>query len=308
MEWVEVTAKSVDEAKELALDQLGVAADDAEFEVLEEPKQGLFGRTRGQARVRARVRPAAVRPKRDRRERGRRDRKSETATAEPGTSAATATVTATVEPVADAPAAAEPAPTESAARSNGRRRNGRSRNGAGEGHNDSRGERPARKEGNVSDEQGSSVNPDEVGAAAATFVTGLAEAFGSPATSEVVTDGTDIEVRLTGENLGLLIGPGGRTLAAIQDLARVAAQRRLGDHETRLKIDVAGYREKRRQALEKFARTVAADVIATGRPKALEPMSSADRKTVHDALAGMEGVTSRSDGQDPARRVVISPA
>ncbi len=71
MEWVETTARTVEEAKELALDQLGVVADEADFEVLAEPKQGLFGRMRGEARVRARVRPTPVRPKQDRR-RGRR--------------------------------------------------------------------------------------------------------------------------------------------------------------------------------------------------------------------------------------------
>src|SRR4051812_22798843 len=71
MEWVETTARTVEEAKELALDQLGVAADEADFEVLAEAKQGLCGRLRGEARVRARVRPAPVRPKQERR-RGRR--------------------------------------------------------------------------------------------------------------------------------------------------------------------------------------------------------------------------------------------
>ena len=70
MQWVETTAATIEEAKNLALDQLGVADDDAEFEVLEEPKQGLFGRTRGEARVRARVRPKTPRAKSERRERG----------------------------------------------------------------------------------------------------------------------------------------------------------------------------------------------------------------------------------------------
>ena len=70
MEWVETTGKSMEEAKELALDRLGVAADEAEFEVLEEPRSGLFGRVRGEARVRARVMPASVRPKQERRSRG----------------------------------------------------------------------------------------------------------------------------------------------------------------------------------------------------------------------------------------------
>jgi hypothetical protein len=63
MEWVEFTARTLEEAKDLALDRLGVAADDAEFEVLSEPKPGLFGRLRGEARVRARVRPAQARQK-----------------------------------------------------------------------------------------------------------------------------------------------------------------------------------------------------------------------------------------------------
>ena len=69
MEWVETTGRSVDEAKDLALDQLGVDEQDAEFEVVEEPRTGLFGRTRGEARVRARVRPRTPRPKVERRER-----------------------------------------------------------------------------------------------------------------------------------------------------------------------------------------------------------------------------------------------
>ena len=77
MEWVETTARTIEEAQELALDQLGVVADEAEFEVLATPKPGLFGRLRGEARVRARVRPAPVRPKQDRR-RGRRNGGAET--------------------------------------------------------------------------------------------------------------------------------------------------------------------------------------------------------------------------------------
>src|SRR3954462_13067741 len=71
MEWVETTGRTVEEAKELALDQLGVDVVDAEFEVLDEPKSGLFGRIRSEARVRARVRPQAPPPKLERRDRRR---------------------------------------------------------------------------------------------------------------------------------------------------------------------------------------------------------------------------------------------
>ena len=69
MEWVTITAATVEDAKSLALDQLGVAGEDAEIEVVEEPKPGLFGRLRGEAIVRARVRPTSVRDT-SRRERG----------------------------------------------------------------------------------------------------------------------------------------------------------------------------------------------------------------------------------------------
>ncbi len=154
----------------------------------------------------------------------------------------------------------------------------------------------------------SSVTPEQVGEAAVAFMSGLADAFGATSTTDLTIEGEELEVKVTGTDLGILVGPGGRTLTAIQDLVRVAAQRRLGDHETRLRIDVAGYREKRKERLEEFARAVAAEVASSGTAKALEPMSSADRKIVHDAIGELDGVESRSDGEDPARRVVIAPS
>ena len=318
MEWVETTAKTLEEAKDLALDRLGVAADEAEFEVLEEPRSGLFGRTRGEARVRARVMPAAVRPKQERRNRGRSQAKSNGTSDEGGDergnknpagkksagkkSANRNSGDRQSKPArSDAGAPASEAPPESAARQ-GERPNARA-------------ERPQRskqqKESKRMDAQDeyneSPVSPQEVGEAAVAFMTGLAAAFGAEASTELEVDDTNLEVRVTGSDLGLLVGPGGRTLMAVQDLARVASQRRLGDHDTRLRIDVGGYREKRREALERFASAVAAQVIESGSAKALEPMSSADRKTVHDAIVEIEGVTSHSEGDDPTRRVVITP-
>lgn len=153
------------------------------------------------------------------------------------------------------------------------------------------------------------VHVDEVRAAAEGFTNGLVDAFGLEGTTSATVEGNEIEVRVEaqGNGLGLLIGPGGRTLLAIQDLARVAAQRRLGDHETRLRIDVAGYREKRRVALEQFARGVAEKVIESGIARSLEPMPSSDRKVIHDTLTGLDGVVSRSEGEDPNRRIIVSP-
>ena len=296
MEWVETVAKTIAEAREMALDRLGVGEDDAEFEVLEEPKAGLFGRVRGEARVRARVRPTAVRPKQDRRSRGRTNR-----TDRPAQESVTV----------DGIPALPDGETGHEASSGGSAPHGRhgKRNRSkqqkeltamasdDQGPDDRSAERP-----------GEAVDPTAVGEAAVEFMTGLAGAFGSTATATLHVEGSELDVRVNGEDLGLLIGPGGRTLMAVQDLARVAAQRRLGDHDTRLRIDVAGYRERRRAALEKFAVAVAHEVRETGRTKALEPMASADRKVVHDSIHGIEGVASHSDGEEPRRRVVITPA
>ncbi len=125
---------------------------------------------------------------------------------------------------------------------------------------------------------------------------------------ELTEDGDDLELNVSGQELGLLVGPRGVTLQAVQDLARVASQRRLGDHDTRLRLDVGGYRERRREALGRFADQMADEVKESGVARVLEPMSSADRKIIHDSLSSVEGIATRSEGEDPYRRVVISPA
>ena len=96
MEWVEITGRTVEEAKDAALDQLGVDTVDAEFEILEEPSRGLFGKTKGQARVRARIAPTRPRPKVERRDRRKKSsgtgggRNKAQRPAEPATDAAPA--------------------------------------------------------------------------------------------------------------------------------------------------------------------------------------------------------------------------
>jgi spoIIIJ-associated protein len=132
---------------------------------------------------------------------------------------------------------------------------------------------------------------------------GLAEAFGIESSTTVETEGDEIEVKLDGADVGMLIGQRGATLLAIQDLTRVVAQRRLGDHETRLRIDIGGYRERRRAALSRFTMEQAEAVKTSGKAR----VPSADRKVIHDTIAGIDGVSSRSEGDDPHRRVVIVP-
>lgn len=267
MEWVETTGKTVEEAVDAALDQLGVAEDDAEVDVVEEPKPGLFGRMRGEARVRVRVRPTQPRPKEDRRDRRRRGRPERAETN-------------------GGPAAPE------------------TRRGAGDGGIDSH-ESDRSENGAVMEED---VSLEEQAAEAVDFLSGLVERLGlSGVVSSELLDEDSVEVRITGDDLGILIGPRGATLVAVQELARTVVQRRLNAHNGRLTVDVSGYRQKRRAALERFTREVAEQVRSTGQRRVLEPMSAPDRKVVHDTANEIEGVTTASEGEEPRRRVVILP-
>jgi spoIIIJ-associated protein len=271
MEWVETTGRNLDDAKERALDQLGVDEQDAEFEVLEEPRPGLFGRLRGEARVRARVRPTAPRPKVERRDRRRKRDEEVSVTSGESAGAATAATANGEAPVAPA--------TETAPE--------------------------------IREASGTSLTPDggenpAIGEVAA-FLAGLADAFDLDAEVRIVPDGDGTEVGLHGDDLGLLIGPRGVTLQAVQDLARALVARGEGEHPGKVRVDVGGYRQKRREALTRFAQKLAEEVEASGSPKVLEPMNAADRKVIHDAVGAMSGVRTVSEGEDPYRRVVIVP-
>ena len=120
-------------------------------------------------------------------------------------------------------------------------------------------------------------------------------------------DDDTVEINVEGHDLGLLIGPKGATLLALQDLTRTVVQRRTSAANGRLMVDVGGYRHKRKEALERFARQVAETVRTGGVPKALEPMTAADRKIVHDVINDIDGVSTTSEGEEPHRRVVILP-
>lgn len=299
MEWVEVVGRTVEEAKDRALDLLGVDEAQAEFEVLEEPTVGkLLRRAKGQARVRARVRPVLPRAKNDRRDRrrsrGGREGGGREGGGETGRNGGRGA-----------------APKESTGERGGegrrddRRRDAKPAPAARNERNDEEGKTAMRDEHN-----GEELTSEQQLAEATAFLEGLVAAFGLDATvSSGSVDETMDEARVDGKELGLLIGPRAATLDAVQDLTRVVVQRRgNGRSESRLRVDVGGYRAKRRDALERFTRQLAEDVLANGGRKVLEPMGSADRKVVHDTVGTIEGVQSLSEGEEPRRRVVIVPA
>ena len=149
----------------------------------------------------------------------------------------------------------------------------------------------------------------EQGDRAKAFLEGLVRELNIPAAVSIrPIDESTIEVALDGDELGLLIGPGGATLAAVQELTRTVVQRRPSVPGERVIVEVAGYRAKRADALGRFTKQIVEEVLSTGQERALEPMSSADRKVVHDTVNDISGVRTRSEGEDPRRYIVISPA
>ncbi|WP_297740675.1 R3H domain-containing nucleic acid-binding protein [uncultured Tessaracoccus sp.] len=104
----------------------------------------------------------------------------------------------------------------------------------------------------------------------------------------------------------LLVGKDGKVLDALQELCRLVVMTETG-HRSRLMVDVAGYRERRRAELVAMARDAIAEVQATGDPVRMMPLNAYERKIVHDEVAGA-GLMSESEGEPPNRRVVVQKA
>lgn len=111
----------------------------------------------------------------------------------------------------------------------------------------------------------------------------------------------------SGGDLGLLIGRHGQTIDAVQTLAN-AILRQGDDARRQVVVDAAGYRDRRRRTVEALAVRSAEEALRTHAPVLLEPMSSVERRLVHERLKGYDGVETSSEGDEPGRYVVVSPA
>ena len=295
MQWVETTGRTIEDAKEVALDQLGIDESEAEFEVLEEPKTGLFGRVRSEARVRARVVPKSPRPKQERKPRRPRAKSDDA-----GTASNTAGETAPQEETT-APKASERTPRSGGGRPP-RQRAPKSQTSRSDGT-------PTKHEGSeMSDE---AINVDQQADIITEFLEGLLESLSIAGTvdrTKIDDDTIELAVTSDSSDLGLLIGPKGQTLTAVHELSRTVLQRRAtGRHDGRVRIDIGGYRHRRQEALARFVTQQASEVVASGVARALESMNAVDRKIVHDAVNEIDGVSTISEGVDPDRRVVLIP-
>ena len=305
MEWIETTGSTVDEAKDRALDRLGIAEDDMQFEIIEEGSNSLFRLKRKEARLRARVKPLNTKPKFDRRPRNKKQ----------GRSAKNNNAPEKVK---------NNKPSKNVKKDNPRENNKKNVNNNKTDKNaantrkkrdtdikstkkgSSKTDSGARSRGEETVEK-NKMNLEEQAEITEDFVSGLLERMDLQARVVSSIEDNRAVVQAQGLNLGLAIGPRGETVRAITQLAHTMIQRLSdGEAEGKLTVDIGGYRERRRTFLAEFAVNQANEVIEDGNSVALDPMNASDRKVVHDAVSDVEGVTTRSEGSDYDRHVVIT--
>ena len=126
--------------------------------------------------------------------------------------------------------------------------------------------------------------------------------------AELIVEERDDEIaaRVEGDELGLLIGRRGQTIDAVQLLCYRVAFRGRGERK-RVSVDAAGYRERRRETVERQAERAADRALESGKEIELEPMSSTERKIVHDVLKDRPGLETFSEGEEPERCVIVAP-
>jgi spoIIIJ-associated protein len=151
------------------------------------------------------------------------------------------------------------------------------------------------------------VDESELAAEARDLVTRIVDGIG--VTGRIVVGETDeaITVSCVGPDLGMLIGRHGQTIDAVQYLANAVMWRRHPEDRKEVIVDAAGYRDRRRVALEALALRSADRALSDHEPVELEPMTAVERKVVHLRLKELDGVETTSEGTEPNRYVVVHP-
>lgn len=270
MEWVEVQGKTVDIAVDVALKELGLQSrDDARVEIIQDSKAGFVGIGSRDAIVKV-----SKAPKRRRRRRSR-GRSGESKEERPKNRDA-----------------------------------GRGRSGQGSQSSRSRQEKHVSKPESKKQEEGSRDRPEqapieEQAQVAAAFITGLLDAFGLEGTVETRIEDDVLYIDVEGAETEALVGAKGSVMQSVHELTRTVVQRKTYG-APRMRIDIGGYRARRREALIIYTGKLTTQVIEDESEVMLEPMNAADRKVVHDAVGEIKDVRSYSEGEEPRRAVVIS--
>ncbi len=273
MRSMEFSGRSVDEAIFVGLNEMGVTIDEVEIETIQSESKGLFGLGSKQAVVRLTEREVPL-----------------------------------VMEMEQAYARSQQPPRrDNRQRGDSRGRSDRSRGGSqGRPHT---GERRERSSEPAPEEQFDYSYELAAESPAAQFLKELLEKMGIPA--EILAANTDngLRICIDADTMGLLIGRRGETLDALQYIVSLYVNKnRKQEGYQRITLDTEGYRSRREETLRRLARKNASQVRATGRPVAMEPMNPYERRVLHSALQSFSGVATHSEGEEPNRYVVITPA
>lgn len=272
---IEVKAKSVDLAVEAAMQELGVRdRGEVAVQVVTEPVKGFLGMGGQDAVVRVKRQPA--KKKRNRaRNKSSRD-------------------------------------TQKKTRNGQDRQHDRGKQAKNRGQRSdkppakrgSSGGKHTRTESKVSDDR-PNLSLDDQAQVAKEFLEGLVAAYGLEGSVSTSIEEDVIIADVAGDQTEALVGVRGSVRSAIHELTRTVVQRYTQD-TARIRLDIAGYAERRRKALSIYAEQLIEQLMSEGGEIMLEPMSPADRKVIHDAAGAHDGVTSYSEGEPPRRYVVLS--
>ena len=255
-EWVEVEAKSIDDAIKVGLEELNLqSSTEAEIKILREPEGGVFGVGGVKALVRISVRES--RGYGDKR-RGRTYKKD------------------------------RPRQSQEKGR-RGRNQTTKRENG-----------KPKK------DREYKEADPKEQLEISISFLKGLLSSFGLEGEVSGKTEDRNLVVDVKGEQTEALVGEKGFIIRSVHELTRTVIQRKSGAG-TRLRLDIAGYAEKRKEALTIYAQRLSEQILSDKQEVMLEPMNSVDRKTLHDAATEIFGIRSYSEGREPYRSVILAP-
>jgi spoIIIJ-associated protein len=170
--------------------------------------------------------------------------------------------------------------------------------------------RPARVRGELdpeaADDGGSFDLPDEPAERIRAFLSRVVVALDLRASVDIEEDDEELRATVNGDDLGLMIGKHGATIDALQHLAQRIGYRSQSDRKT-VVVDAAGYRERREGVLRRAADRAVSEALDFGRAVELEPMSAAERRIVHTYLRDRTDVQTHSEGDEPDRRLVVTP-
>lgn len=286
MQTVKATGKTVDEAVQKALLELGISEEEAEIRVIEEAKTGIFGFGKKDAVVEVFAKAET----------------EETAEAEAPEAAEVAAVAAAAEIIEEAKEAAEEVSEVSEKEEQEEQEEAEVSEEAEEELSDD-GAKPA---GRREEREFSQEEQNETAEEAKKFLEGIFRSIGLTVTMEKMMSRDRILLNLHGEGLGILIGKHGRTLNSLQYLTNLAAGK-LYHHRYFVLLDVENYRIRREQTLTTLALRLAEKAKRTGAPVELEPMDPGERRMIHLALQEDDAVTTESEGEGSYRHVVILP-